>query len=390
MPERFAAAPGWTVATTPLGPVALAWTRRGVDRVVLPTAPGEEPPVLPPALPSLLPPGRAAVSPGRRPPAVRDLVARLRRHLAGRPDPLADVPLDLAACPPFHRRLYRSLRRVPPGATVTYGELARRAGRPGAARAVGRAMAANPVPLLVPCHRVLPAAGGVGAFSAAGGPDQKAWLLFREGVVPDDRLRAAYAHLRRVDRRLGRIIDRVGPYLPAFGPREDPYGLLVLSIVHQQLSMKAAATIAGRVRSLTPGPDFPDPDTLLALPDDRLRACGLSRQKIAYLRDLARHVRDGDVDLRALWRLPDAAVIATLTRIRGIGVWTVQMLLIFHLFRLDVWPAADLGLQKAVQRHLRLPAAPGPREMTALGERWAPYRSVAAWYLWRTVDGGGV
>jgi len=384
--NRFADDPGRCVVATPLGPCGLAWTRRGIDRVLLPTAPGEVAPVLPDTGPV----DRPEVSARRLPPAVRDLVARLRRHLSGRPDPLTDVPLDLTACPPFHRKVYRALRRVPPGRTVTYGELARRAGRAGAARAVGRAMATNPVPLLVPCHRVLPAGGGLGAFSSPGGPDQKAWLLFREGVVLDPRLSKGYDHLRRADRRLGRIIDQVGPYLPAFGPREDPYGLLVLSIIHQQLSMKAATTIAGRVRALTPGPDFPDPATMLALPDERLRACGLSRQKIAYLRDLARHVLDGEVDLRALWHLPDEQVVEVLTRIKGIGVWTVQMLLIFHLFRLDVWPVADLGLQKAVQLHLRLPQVPGPREMAEIGERWAPYRSLAAWYLWRTVDGGGV
>ncbi|MBU1676309.1 methylated-DNA--[protein]-cysteine S-methyltransferase, partial [bacterium] len=273
---------------------------------------------------------------------------------------------------------------------IGYGELAKRAGSPGAARAVGRVMAANPLPLLVPCHRVLPSDGGLGGFSATGGAALKARLLHAEGYVFSEELQAGLDHLSRVDRKLGRVIARSGPYLPAFGDREDPYDILVLSIVHQQISMKAAATIAGRVRALTPGADFPVPDEFATLPDDALRGAGLSRQKIGYLRDLAARVGDGRLDLRSLRRLDDDSAIAALTEVKGIGVWTAQMVLIFHFGRLDVWPADDLGLQDAVQAHLGLSARPMPREMHLQGARWAPYRSMASWYLWRTVDGGGV
>jgi len=376
--------PGWTVFETALGACGLAWTRKGIDRLIAPEADAE-------AVRSAL----AAACPGRdeirRPGApIREVIGRLKRHLAGRSDPMTDLALDLSRFSAFGRKVARSLRRVPPGAVVRYGELAKRSGSPGAARAVGRVMASNPLPLLVPCHRVLPAGGGLGGFSAAGGAALKARLLHAEGYVFSERLQAGLDHLSRADRKLGREIAKAGPYLPAFGDREDPYDILVLSIVHQQISMKAAATIAARVRALTPGDVFPTPAEFASLPDEALRDAGLSRQKSGYLRDLAARVRDGRLDLRALRRLDDAAAIDALCQVKGIGVWTAQMVLIFHLDRLDVWPVDDLGLQDAVKAHLDLPARPKPKQMQVHGERWAPYRSMAAWYLWRTVDGGGV
>ncbi|MDO9693852.1 MAG: methylated-DNA--[protein]-cysteine S-methyltransferase [Candidatus Latescibacteria bacterium] len=375
-------APGAAVFASTLGPWGLTWTRRGVDSLALPdltesavrellerAAPGREYPARPPA-------------------AVRDLARRVRSHLAGKPDDFRDVPLDLERLPPFARKVSRALCRVPPGATVSYAELAKRAGSPGASRAVGTVMARNPLPLLVPCHRVLAADGALGGFSAPGGTDLKVRLLHREGVVLSPRHQAGMDHLARSDRALGRVIRRAGPYLPAFGDKRDPYDVLVTSIVHQQLALKAAATIARRVRALTPGDAFPTPQELPALSDAELRGAGLSSQKIGYLRDLGARLDDGRLDLRALRRRDDAQATAALCTVRGIGVWTAQMMLIFHLGRLDVWPVDDLGLQKGVQKHLGLAETPRAREMAAIGERWAPYRSLAAWYLWQLVDGG--
>ncbi len=376
--------PAWTVFKTRLGPCGLAWTRRGVDLLI---APEECAWAVREALAAACP-DRTEI---RRPdPSVRGVIDRLRKHLAGKPDALTDVKLDLSRQSVFGAKVARALRRVPPGRTVTYGELAKRVGAPGAARAVGRVMAANPLSLLVPCHRVLPASGGLGGFSATGGVALKARLLHAEGYVFSEAMRAGLAHLSRVDRKLGRVIAKSGPYLPAFGDREDPYEILVLSIVHQQISMKAAATIAGRVRALTPGDGFPTPVEFASLSAEAMRGAGLSRQKIGYLCDLAARVGDGRLELRKLRRLDDDAAIATLCQVKGIGVWTAQMVLIFHLDRLDVWPVDDLGLQDAVHAHLDLPARPTAKEMHVHGERWAPYRSMASWYLWRMVDGGGV
>lgn len=374
-------APGRHVFLTPHGAAGLAWTARGIDRFELPRRDA-----------AAVAAGLAAAAPERpearrAPAAVAAVIRRVRAHLEGRPDDFADVPLDQRALTPFARKVARALRRVPPGAVVTYGELARRAGSPGAARAVGRVMGANPTPLLVPCHRVLPSGRGPGGFSGPGGVRQKEHLLLVEGVVHDPALARAYEHLTRADPALGRLIRRFGPYAPGFGSGEDPWVILVTSIVHQQLSLKAAATILGRVVALTPGDAPPSPRQITRLSDEALRSCGLSRAKVLFLRDLAAHVLDGRLDLAALPRLDDDAVIAALTAVKGIGPWTAQMALIFHLGRLDVWPVGDLGMRQGLRRHLGLDEAPDERVAGPLGDRYAPFRSLAAWYLWALVDG---
>ncbi|HPF34641.1 MAG TPA: methylated-DNA--[protein]-cysteine S-methyltransferase [Candidatus Krumholzibacteria bacterium] len=373
--------PGRHVFSTEHGPCGVAWTAAGVDRFELPHRDAAA------AAAALA--RRAPDRPDTpRPPApVRDLVKRVRAHLAGRPDPFADVPLDLGSRTPFARAVAQELRAVPPGSTVTYGELAARAGSPGAARAVGGVMATNPTPLLVPCHRVLPGGRGAGAFSGPGGPRQKEHLLLVEGVVLDPQLAAAYAHLTRADRRLGRLITRYGPYAPGFGSGEDPWVILVTSIVHQQLSLKAAGTILNRVKALTPGDGPPTPRRMARLDDDALRGCGLSRAKVSFLKDLAARVLDGRLDLASLDTMSDEEAVTALTAVKGIGTWTAQMALIFHLGRLDVWPVGDLGMRNGLRLHLGLDEAPDEKAAGPLGDRYAPYRSLAAWYLWALVDG---
>ncbi len=172
---------GIHVGETPIGPCGLAWTTRGVDHLVLPRKDAKTTAT---ALRDLAP-GRA--EPSRPPASVRRLLKRLTRHLAGKSDPFLDVPLDLHGVSPFARGVYAKLRRVPPGQVITYAQLARRAGKPGASRAVGRAMASNPVPLLVPCHRVVTADRQLGGFSGSGGVALKARILYAEGVVLDQR-----------------------------------------------------------------------------------------------------------------------------------------------------------------------------------------------------------
>ncbi len=366
------------------GPCGLAWTDLGIDRVCLPhrdRAAAE-------ARLRGLAPDRDLVS--RLPGAVRAASRRMIRHLAGKPDPLQDVAVDLSGTPDFQRRVYRILRRVPPGKTVTYGGLARKAGRPGAARAVGRAMALNPVPLLVPCHRVLTSGGNLGGFSAPGGVTLKAKILFAEGVILDPRHAQGVEHLRRIDPKLRSIIQRVGPYLPGLGETEDSYGALVEAVIYQQLSMKAAATIAGRVRALTPGARFPRPEEVKRIPDARFRAAGLSRQKIAYLRDLAFHVAGGTLPLKRMRSMDDEAVTDSITRVKGFGRWSAQMFLLFHLGRLDVLPVDDLGFRKGFQKTYGLSDLPGAETLVRMTEKWRPYRSMGTWYLWQTQNAGGV
>ena len=167
--------------------------------------------------------------------------------------------------------------------------------------------------------------------------------------------------------------------------RGDPYRMLLQSVIYQQLAGAAARTIDGRVRAAWRG-RYPRPELLLAAPDTQLRAAGLSRQKITALRSIAEHFDDGRVSGRRLARMGDEDVIECVTQIRGVGVWTAHMLLMFSLGRPDVLPVGDYGVRKGAMQLYGLRELPKPKELEALAEPWRPYRSVASWYLWRVVD----
>ena len=169
-----------------------------------------------------------------------------------------------------------------------------------------------------------------------------------------------------------------------------PFDALAESIAYQQLSGKAAATIWGRVRALYPKTKWLDPAKVLATSDEKLRGAGLSRSKTTALKDLAAKTLDGTVPSgRALARMSDDEIIARLTQVRGIGRWTVEMLLLFDLGRPDVWPVADYGVQKGFAKTFRKRKLPTPKQLMKHGEKWRPYRSVAAWYFWRALDQPG-
>jgi 3-methyladenine DNA glycosylase/8-oxoguanine DNA glycosylase len=166
-----------------------------------------------------------------------------------------------------------------------------------------------------------------------------------------------------------------------------PFDALAESIAYQQLTGKAAATIFARVRALYPKRKWLDPKQLLATPDETLRAAGLSRAKTAALKDLAAKTIDGTVPAgRALVRMTDDEIITRLTTVRGIGRWTVEMLLLFDLGRPDVWPVDDYGVRKGFAKTFRRRKLPTPKQLMKFGEKWRPYRSVAAWYFWRALD----
>ena len=193
----------------------------------------------------------------------------------------------------------------------------------------------------------------------------------------------AVAHIKRADPVLGRAIAAVGPF--RLKRARNHFATLSESIVHQQLALKAAKTIAARCRQLYGDGRgrFPTPAELLRTPPRRLRAAGLSRQKIRYLKDLARQCASGKLRLERLARMGDEEIIVALTQVKGIGRWTAEMFLIFSLGRPDVWAMDDLGLQLAVKKLYRLRKHPSPEKMRALGEAWRPYRTVASWYLWQ-------
>lgn len=177
-------------------------------------------------------------------------------------------------------------------------------------------------------------------------------------------------------------MERNGPFrLPR--STTDHFGALVRSIQYQQLAGAAAAAIHGRLVALFP--DGLTPEAMLAMPEERLRGAGLSASKAASVRDLAAKVVDGTVPLEAIQGLPDDEIVRRLSVVRGIGRWTAEMFLIFQLRRLDVWPVDDYAVRKGYAMAYGLPDLPTPRALDALGERFRPYRTVAAWYCWRTV-----
>ena len=195
-------------------------------------------------------------------------------------------------------------------------------------------------------------------------------------------MKEAIQHLKRSDPVLSGIIDRVGDYGIEF--RDPDFETLVTSIVYQQLSGRVANVIFGRVVKAAGGKLTPA--NILKLRPARMRALGLSGQKTAYIRDLARHTRDGRVDFAGLLDLPDEAVIERLTEVKGIGVWTAHMFLIFALRRTDVLPLGDLGIRAAIRKAYGFAELPEPAEMETLAARWRPYCTVASWYLWRSLE----
>jgi DNA-3-methyladenine glycosylase II len=198
---------------------------------------------------------------------------------------------------------------------------------------------------------------------------------------------ADFARARRIlmrrDPRLGAVIKRVGRCALPDGRARDPFAGLVRVIMSQQLSGKAADTIFGRVEVLAGGRTGLTPATIRALDAAALRAAGVSRPKISYLYDLADHVTDGRLDLHALDSHPDEEVIARMTAVKGLGRWSAEMFLMFRLNRPDILPVGDLGIVKGMQTLFGMKRRPAARTMVRLAEPWRPYRSIAAWYLWR-------
>jgi DNA-3-methyladenine glycosylase II len=202
------------------------------------------------------------------------------------------------------------------------------------------------------------------------------------------RLSKNVEELRAADPVIGALIDELGPLDEAArrrGRPKDPYGALLRAIVGQQLSTKAARTIFERMLELFDG-RVPTPRELIEADPDAIRAAGLSRPKIGYLRDLAEKVEDGDLELGRLAELPDNEVREQLTAVKGLGVWTADMFLIFHLGRPDVLASGDLGIRRAAQRAYELKELPDEAELTRIAEPWRPHRSLACLYLWRSLD----
>jgi len=197
----------------------------------------------------------------------------------------------------------------------------------------------------------------------------------------------AVEHLRRSDKTLARLITKVGPCTLKPHSRRTPFVALVTAVTHQQLNGTAAKTILKRFLALYPGKRFPTPEDVLATPEDLMRGAGLSRAKIAAIKDLAAKTVAGVVPgSRAIAKLSNEEIIERLVSVRGVGPWTVEMLLIFTLGRLDVLPVTDYGVRKGFALTFGWKDLPTPKELLEYGERWRPHRSTAAWYLWRALE----
>lgn len=396
---------GFTLFDTALGRCGIAWSGHGIVCVQLPegSAAGTRE-----RLAGAVPDARPA-----EPPApVRRAVDAITRHLRGEPADLSSVELDMTGVPEFRRRVYEAARAIPAGTTLTYGEVAERLGRPGAARAVGQALGRNPFALLVPCHRVVSAGGRPGGFSAYGGVATKLGLLAieragangapapatgRTGLTnragrtdngfPFDPA-VAVAYLRGSDPGLAGLVDEVGPFAMRLNSAASLFAALAEAIVYQQLAAKAAATIHRRVCAL-----FPEtgegllPELVLGASDEQLRGAGLSRPKLASLRDLAEKVVSGRIpELDAIREMEDEEVVRHLSSVRGIGRWTAEMFLMFRLGRPDVLPLDDYGIRNGFALAFGRRELPGREEIEERGALWQPYRTVASWYLWEAVE----
>ncbi len=377
---------------TPLGSCGIAWREAGNSS----TSPAVISLQLPEATTKRTE-SRIARNSGARkssapPPRIAEVIKKICKHLQGEAQDFRDITVDLDGAGPFARQVYEAAREIPTGQTRTYGELANALSQPTAARAVGQALGRNPIALIIPCHRVLAAGGKPGGFSAHGGRATKARMLAIEGVsfgppptIRSNRdFRRAARLLSARDPRLARCMAK--PIELKLKPEQSPYTSLFEAVVHQQLSPKAASTILSRVKSLYPGSTIPEPGDLLNTPGRLLRGAGLSRAKAAALKDLAAKVLDGTVpSSEKIVALSDEEITRRLTSIYGVGRWTVEMLLIFHLGRMDVFPVDDYALRKSIAKVYGMKEVPSPRQLNALGESWRPQRTVASLYLWNAI-----
>ncbi len=326
-----------------------------------------------------------------------DVVGRIRRTLAGEVEDFRDVPVACTQGPSFAAAVYRRLREVPCGATLSYAELARQAGSPRGFRAVGQVVGANPVPLVIPCHRVLRNDGTLGGFGAPGGLYTKSRLLRLEGVTPvparadsvfqslflPDAWDMAVSMLRRREPLFDALASKVTivPIQQAFPG--SPFAALAEAVVWQQLAGSAARVIFARVlnsyEELTA-------DNVLDLGPAPLAKAGLSGAKRRTLMELALAFRDGQLPADVLYHSDAATRTRALSAIWGIGPWTIQMFEMFHLGLPDISSPSDLGIRKAITRLLSAEDLLSVDQCSTFLDRMRPLRTIACQALWNSVD----
>jgi methylated-DNA-[protein]-cysteine S-methyltransferase len=377
----------FTLLETALGPLGLEWRDTGFTRLTFSKSADKL---------------RAeytgrGVSESRKPPHfVREATRRLQAHLQGEAQDFPDIPLELASASASFRDVVAALRSTRAGETVDADAFAASVALEGGSARLKRLLARNPLPILVPGHRILGADGLLGVWGGGEAMHERLLRLEsmghrplhgRDGAPTAARVEEALAHLRARDAKLGALIDRVGPYQLELRQSHSPYEALARSIVGQQISGRAAQAILGHLASEFGTAGVPPPEAIRVAKDAKLRAAGLSAGKARAFRDLAAHALAGRVpSWSVLRRWPDERILSTLTEIHGIGQWTVEMVLMFRLGRPDVLPLGDLGIRKGYGRAFSRGRMPSLRELQRRGWRWRPFRSVASWYLWRALE----
>lgn len=392
---------GYAVFPTALGKCAVAWSDDAITALLLPENSDSK---LKQKCREFLSDYPESISPeNAMPERIGKAIFQIQKYFAGEEYNFKRIKIDLTGVSPFALRVYHELQKIEAGCTISYKGLAQRCASPGASRAVGSAVACNPVPLLIPCHRVINADGRLGGFSAGGGLKLKAAMLRREGVeltatepirlrrpplLSDIDLDSAIKHLIKADFDLGKFIKIAPRFNVNSNTFTSPFQALLETIIYQQLNGKAASTIFSRVLALFSGNNTVLPLDIIRATDEELRSAGLSGAKIAAARDLADFAVSGRLpDLKTLQCMPDKEIIATLTQIKGIGRWTVEMLLIFKLGRADVMAVDDYGLRKGLAVINGTPQTlPAPDELARRALGWRPFRSIASWYLWRASE----
>ncbi len=384
-----------TIFATAFGPAAIAWKQSGIIALLLPET-------SPASLKRRIASNLADCREAEPSLPVSKAIKQIQQYFAGQPSNFKGISIDLTECTPFCQTVYEQLCQVAAGTTVSYKDLAQACDKPLAARAIGLAAGKNPVPLLIPCHRIVNTDGRLGGFSAGGGVRLKAQMLHLEGHVVDEKpvlrirppllisdcdLDTILHHLSRVDADLAALI-RVAPrFNLEFNPDTSIFQALLEAIVYQQLTGKAAATIYRRVLALFSGKSEVSALDIIRAGENELRSAGLSQNKVLAIKDLANFAVSGGLpDHHQMRMMSNAEIINRLTHIRGIGRWTVEMLLIFKLGRADVMAADDYGLRKGLAAIRRCGELPTPSELMRQAEAWKPYRSIASWYLWRAAE----
>ncbi len=322
---------------------------------------------------------------------MKKVVSKLKFAISGAKVDFDDVLINKSNWSPFNKKVFECAKSIPIGSTTTYGLLAKSIGHPNAFRAVGTALGKNPVPIIIPCHRVLGANGSLRGFSASNGVITKQILLRLEGCrdqtffLDYDPIESSI-FLAKSDSRLAKIIKLIGP--PSISPPQKVqiFDSLSKAIISQQLSVKAAQSISRKLilecGKKNGNLDF---EQIFKARNEKLKACGLSENKVHYLKELAKYARDKHLPSgEQLKCLSDSEVVHSLTKIKGVGKWTAEMILIFQLGRADVLAVDDLALRKGHGILLGKKNHESSRdELQTYARRWRPYRTAACWYLWR-------